>query len=163
MLNELYLAYEACDNSQWVGVSPNRREDRSSNFFTGFIFTWRAPRGGWGMGGGGKSALMGEVSKNSWKRGSSRISTPSLKQNPKTPTQIRVNKHAMSLKICQKTPQKNQENWINSKNHRENKKTGSVKTIVLDRDLNIFIGLSPLDPPNVTHFSPFLGSSYYFT
>ena len=105
----------------------------------------------------------GEVSKNSWKGGSSRISTPSLKQNPKTPTQIRVNKHAMSLKICQKTPPKNQENWINSKNHRENKKTGSVKTIVLDRDLNIFIGLSPLDPPNVTHFSPFLGSSYYFT
>ena len=119
------------------------------------------PGGGWGM--GGKSALMGEVSKNSWKGGSSRISTPSLKQNPKTPTQIRVNKHAMSLKICQKPPPKNQENWINSKNHRENKKTGSVKTIVLDRDLNIFIGLSPLDPPNVTHFSPFLGSSYYFT
>ena len=109
------------------------------------------PGGGWGM--GGKSALMGEVSKNSWKGGSSRISTPSLKQNPKTPTQIRVNKHAMSLKICQKTKKKKQENWINSKNHRENKKTGSVKTIVLDRDPNMGWApwIHPMSPTSL-HF-----------
>ena len=36
-----------------------------------------------------------------------------------------------------KNQKKKQENWINSKNHRENKKTGSVKTIVLDRDPNM--------------------------